>query len=300
MSQSQAAGSIAGIWRFPVKSMKGERVCATDVTQRGMVGDRANALIDKETGKVVSAKSVRHFPDLFGYQAAYVESPQAGQELPAVRISLPDGSTVDSSADNVDRVLSDSLGRDVTLAHSAPDDFTIDMYHPDIEDADPRGRRNSTVEQKLGSAFFDEAGMDSPVARESFFDLFPVTVLTTSTLDELRRLQPKADFDERRFRMNLIIDANTGGFIENDWIEREVVIGDSVRLVVTMPDPRCIMTTLAQDELPRDNEVLRTLVQHNRLPVAGAGAFPCAGVYAVITGPGTVSVGDDVVVADAS
>lgn len=294
MSQGQTVGSLGGIWRFPVKSMKGERVEAADVNQRGLVGDRAHALIDRETGKVVSAKSVRHFPNLFSYQATYASSPQAGQELPAVRISLPDGSTVDGDSEEIDRVLSDSLGRDVTLAHAAPDDFTIDMFHPDIEDADPRGHRDSMVEQKLGSAFFDEAGMDSPVAKESFFDLFPMTILTTSTLAELSRLQAGVDFDERRFRMNLIVDSPADGFVENDWIERELAIGDSLRLVVTMPDPRCVMTTLAQDELPRDNEVLRSLVKHNRLPVGDSGAFPCAGVYAVVTTPGNVRVGDDV------
>ena len=118
-------------------------------------------------------------------------------------------------------------------------------------------------------------------------------------LDELRRLQPEADFDERRFRMNLIVDSNADGFIENDWIEREVMIGKSVRIVVTMPDPRCVMTTLAQDELPRDNEVLRTLVKHNRLPIGDSGAFPCAGVYAVVTAPGSVRVGDEVIVSGA-
>lgn len=296
MTNLQNVGAISGIWRFPVKSMKGERIDEADATERGLVGDRAFALIDTESGKVVSAKSVRHFPNLFDYHAAYVEPPQAGQELPAVRITLPDESTVDSSSDDVNRVLSDSLGREVKLAHAAPDDFTIDMYHPDIDDADPRGHQNTMTEQKLGSAFFDDAGMDSPVAKESFFDLFPISVLTTSTLGQLCQHQPEADFDERRFRMNLIVDTEDEGFVENGWFEKELVIGDSVRLVVTMPDPRCVMTTLAQDELPRDTEVLRALVKYNRLPVAGAGAFPCAGVYAVVTAIGTVRVGDEAVI----
>jgi hypothetical protein len=62
-----------------------------------------------------------------------------------------------------------------------------------------------------------------------------------------------------------------------------------------MPDPRCVMTTLAQDDLPADTDVLRALVRHNRLEVAGAGVFPCAGVYAVVTHEGTARVGDPVV-----
>ena len=53
------------------------------------------------------------------------------------------------------------------------------------------------------------------------------------------------------------------------------------------------MTALAQDDLPRDNEILRTLVAHNRLDVAG-GMYPCAGVYAVVETPGTTRAGDSV------
>jgi hypothetical protein len=94
--------------------------------------------------------------------------------------------------------------RDVTLARAAPDDFTVDQYHPDVEDLDPAGYRDTFVEQKLGSAFFAEAGLDSPVPVGSFFDLFPMSVLTTSTLDQLRELRPQSRFDQRRFRMNTI------------------------------------------------------------------------------------------------
>ena len=94
--------------------------------------------------------------------------------------------------------------------------------------------------------------------------------------------------------MNLIVAAEESGFVENDWVDRELTIGDSVRLKVALPDPRCVMTTLAQDDLPRDTNVLRTLVRHNRLQVGDAGQYPCAGVYAVVQGSGAVSIGDHV------
>ena len=180
------------------------------------------------------------------------------------------------------------------MARAAPEDYTIDQYHPDVEDADPAGYRDTVVEQKLGSAFFAEAGVPSPVQVGSFFDLFPVSVLTTSTLDRLSEIQPDISFDERRFRMNVIVGTEEAGFVENDWVGRELAIGDGVRLSVALPDPRCVMTTLAQDELPRDTDVLRTLVQHNRVQVGDAGRFPCAGVYAVVRAPGAVRTGDRV------
>ncbi len=294
MATNAVVGCVAGIRMFPVKSMRGERLEQGEFTERGLVGDRAYALIDADTGKVASAKSVRLFPDLFGCSAVFVEPPQLDGELPPVRITLPDGTSVTSDTSDVDRVLSAFFRRDVTLARAAPDDFTIDQYHPDVEDADPAGHRDSVVEQKLGSAFFAQAGLPSPVPVGSFFDLFPVSVLTTSTLDQLTKLGPGSSFDERRFRMNVIVGTKEAGFVENNWIGRELAIGDAVRLNIALPDPRCVMTTLAQDELPRDTEVLRTLVRHNRIQVGDAGLFPCVGVYAVVQAPGTLRTGDSV------
>src|ERR687898_1727085 len=294
MMTNGAVGAVAGLWRFPVKSMRGELLEQAEFTERGLVGDRAYALIDADTGKVVSAKSVRLFPGLFGCRAAFVEPPRLGGELPPVRIALPDGTSVSSDSSDVDSVISAYFRREVTLARAAPDDFTIDQYHPDIEDVDPAGYRDTFVEQKLGSAFFAEAGLPSPLPAGSFMDLFPVSVLTTSTLEQLSELRPQSRFDQRRVPVKVIVDTQEGGVVENDWIGLKLPIGEAVRLGVALPDPRCVMTTLAQEDLPKDTEVLRTLTRHNRVQVGGAGLFPCAGVYAVVEAPGTMRVDDRV------
>jgi uncharacterized protein len=294
LATSKLVGSVTGLWRFPVKSMRGEQLEQAEVTERGLLGDRAYALIDADTGKVVSAKSVRLFPDLFGCQASFVEPPRSGRELPPARITLPNGTSVRSDSGDVDRVLSACFKRDVTLARAAPEGFTIDQYHPDVEDLDPAGHRDTVVEQKLGAAFFAEAGLASPVPVGSFFDLFPVSVLTTSTLDQLNGLRPQSRFDQRRFRMNVIVRTTEPGFLENDWMGHALGMGPTVLLNVVLPDPRCVMTTLAQDDLPKDTDILRTLTRHNRIRVGDAGLFPCAGVYAVVATPGMVRAGDGV------
>jgi hypothetical protein len=290
---SEAGGAIVGLWRFPVKSMAGEKLAAAEVTEGGLVGDRAYALIDAQTGKVLSAKTPGLGPDLLGCEAAFVEPPRAGAEVPPVRITLPGSGSVTSDASDVDANLSGFLARGVRLALAAPEDFTIDQYHPDIEGLDPEGHRDTVTESKLGSAFFAEAGLPSAVPVGSFFDLFPVSVLTTSTLSQLKELRSESRFDERRFRMNVIIDTRESGFVENDWIGRGLIIGEGIRLRIAIPDPRCVMTTLAQGDLPKDTEILRTLARNNRIDVAGS-LYPCAGVYATVESPGTMRKGDPV------
>ena len=294
MAISEVVGSIAGLWRFPVKSMTGERLQEVEVTERGVLGDRAYALIDQDTGRVVSAKSVKLFPGLFDCKAAFVEQPRRNGNMPAVQITLPDGTSVRSDSGDVDRVVSAYFKRNVRLGRVAPDNFTVDQYHPDVEGADPGGNRDKVVDLPLGSALSAAIGMESPVPVGSFLDFFPMSVLTTSTLARLNELQPQSRFDERRFRMNVIVETERPGFIENDWVGHELALGDTARLNVALPDPRCVMTTLAQGDLPKDTDVLRALVRHNKLQVGNLGQFPCAGVYAVVGMGGTVRTGDRV------
>ena len=120
MTTGTTVGAVAGIWMFPVKSMKGTRLQQGEFTERGLLGDRTYALIDVETGKVASAKSVRMFPDLFQCKATFAEPPELERELPPVQISLPGGTTVTSDSPDVDQVLSAFFGRDVTLARADP------------------------------------------------------------------------------------------------------------------------------------------------------------------------------------
>ena len=123
----------------------------------------------------------------------------------------------------------------------------------------------------------------------TFFDLGPVHLLTTATLDRLRKLVPEARFEAKRFRPNLVIEPgeDAEGFVEDEWIGRTLAIGDEVRLAVTGPTARCVMTTLAQGDLPKDPSVLRAAVKNNEGNV---------GVYATVVRSGRVRRGDVVVV----
>jgi uncharacterized protein YcbX len=293
MNTGEPVGTVRAVWRFPVKSMLGEELDASDLDEGGIVGDRAYAIRDTQTGKVASAKHPKLWPNLLACRAAFVAPPHQGDELPQVRIELGDGSAVLSDAPDVDAVLSRFFGRDVELARAAENGYTIDQYHPDEEDYDPDGHRDEVVDVQLGAAFFNQRGLPSAVSEGSFFDLFPLSVLTTSSLDQLGQLAPGSRFDARRFRMNVIVDTPAPGFVENDWPGRTVAIGDDVQLGVAIPDPRCVMPSLAQEDLPRDPQILKALARHNRIDVAGS-LYPCAGVYAVAQTGGTIRTGDSV------
>src|SRR5947209_1061270 len=107
--------TVVSFWRYPVKSMMGEELNAADITERGVLGDRAYALVDRSDGKVASAKNPRKWPRLFDFRAAFVDGPRSGAPLPPVRLTLPDGSILTSTQTDLNPILSETLNRDVTF-----------------------------------------------------------------------------------------------------------------------------------------------------------------------------------------
>ncbi len=230
-------GSIVSLWRYPVKSMLGEELNAAEVTNRGLLGDRAYALVDSADGKVASAKNPRKWPQLFDCRAALAGVPRAGMKVPPVRITLPGGEIVDSEQPDLNQIFSKALGREVKLS-ALPDvpTATAEEYWPDIEGLDHR----DTV-------------TDFGLPEGTFFDCALVHLLTTATLDRLRELYPQGRFEVRRFRPNMVVEIASGDrdFVENAWIGQTLAVGDAVRLSISGPCPRCVMTTLPQSDLPK-------------------------------------------------
>jgi uncharacterized protein YcbX len=267
---SVGLSSVVALWRYPVKSMMGEELNAADLTQRGLLGDRAYALVDRSTGKVVSAKNPRKWSKLFDFRAAFIEAPRSGQKIPPVRITLPNGTIATTEQGDLEQALSDVLGREVTLATTAPETPSLEEYWPDL---DGLAHRETVTDESMPAG--------------TFFDLAVIHVLTTATIDRLRELYPQGRFEVRRFRPNIVVEPDSGakGFVENDWIGHTLALGDEVRLSITGPCPRCVMTTLPQGDLPRDPGILRTAAQHNQVNV---------GVYANVVRGGTIRRGDPV------
>jgi len=270
-------GSVVALWRYPVKSMMGEELNAAEVTERGLVGDRQFAVVDASTGKVAGAKNPRRWGNFFAFQAAYVQPPKRGSKLPAVRLTLPDGTVVTSEQPDLAQVLTKALGREVAFVEAQHNGESsgvqAEEYWPDMEGLEYR----DTV-------------TDFELPAGTFFDLAVIHVLTTATIDRLRALYPDGRFEVRRFRPNIVVatEPDAQGFVENDWIGKTIAIGDEVRLRITGPCPRCVMTTLPQGDLPKDAGILRTAAQHNQANV---------GVYADVIAGGTTRRGDPVTLA---
>jgi uncharacterized protein YcbX len=282
-SKQKVLGAVVSLWRYPVKSMMGEELNATEVNTGGLLGDRAYALVDGSDGKVASAKNPRKWPQLFDFRAALADAPTAGVKVPPVHITLPDGTIVNSEQPDLHQILSKVFGREVTLhatvqghqgaIESASADLrtaTAEEYWPDIDGLDHR----DTV-------------TDFALPEGTFFDCAFVHLLSTATLDRLRALYPQGRFEVRRFRPNIVVETanDEKDFVENAWIGQTLTIGDAVRLSVTGPCPRCVMTTLPQGDLPKDAGILRAAAQHNRTNV---------GVYASVLQGGKVRRGDSV------
>jgi MOSC domain-containing protein len=123
----------------------------------------------------------------------------------------------------------------------------------------------------------------------TFFEIGAVYVLGSGSVDHLRELQGgTALIDRRRFRPNLYIDTGPSAdrFVEDEWVGGALAVGRALVLDEFQPTLWCVTSTLAQEELPRDHSVLRTTARHHK---------GCLGVYASVRSPGTVRVGDPVV-----
>ncbi len=266
---------VASLLRYPVKSMLGETVTSLFVDEGGAEGDRRLALVDAATGHVASAKNARLWRGLLKCTA----NADAGR----VSIGLPDGTQVAADDPGVDDLLSRMTGRTVRLVRQRPEGATLERPDPegllefglDAEDADVGGRILEIAQATPGDSFTDEA---------------PLHAITTATLKHI-------GVEALRYRPNLVIATPPGypPYAENDWVGREVAVGEA-RLRVLTATSRCVVPTLEHGPLPRASHALRTPASENRWDTGGHGPQPCAGAYLEVLAAGVVSVGDRVTV----
>ena len=276
-----ANASILNIYRYPVKSMMGERLSEADIGEAGIPGDRSWAVRDEKRGGIRGGKKI---PQLMTLAA------KSGATAPL--ITTPDGDSASASSNDINEWLSDKLNHPVTLWPLLPAD-QLDHYRrgaPDTED----------FEQELRAVFGrlpeeplpDLTGFEELLEFESppgtYFDAFPISIMSQQSLATMNQLEGESRFDVRRFRPNLLVDipGTDHPFPEQAWVGKTLSIG-SVKLKIEMTCPRCSMTTHGFDDLPRDTEVMRKLVNHSDGNL---------GIYASVQSPGKISLEDHIVI----
>ncbi len=277
--------TISNLYRYPVKSMAGEAVQHSQLHERGMPGDRVWAVKDEERGGIRGGK---RFPELLRCRASFSEEPDQQHPSPPVQILCPDGTQVASTATNVNEVLSGVLGSAVSLWPLLPAD-QLDHYRRGASDmaGDPEAYLREVFARTPNEALPDLSAFppelfeyESPPG--TYFDAYPLLLLSSSTLRTLTEAAPQSQFDQRRFRANILFDTEESGFVEDQWAGKRARIG-SAELQLELACPRCVMTTHGFDDLAKDPKIMRTLVKQNN---------GNAGLYASVVKPGTISVGD--------
>jgi uncharacterized protein len=270
-------GVVQDLFRYPVKSMLGEQLREVDIDGQGVIGDRAYALREV-SGRIVTAKK---WANMFEFYARYDAPPQPGALAP-LRITLPDGRILYAQDPDASAVLSAVLGRTVVLARAQDDQHNQAEIDPTTVFGDVPVE---TVKPGLTAATLPET---FALPSGTFFDSASIHVLASGTLSHLHTLIGEdAQLDPRRFRPNIVVETARGveGFLEDGWLEGTLEVGGSVRIVRLRSALRCVMTTHRQGDLVRDLRILRTAAHHHHNEV---------GVFGAIGAPGTVRVGDPV------
>lgn len=274
----KVVGSVAELWRYPVKSMRGGTVSQLLITDRGSVGDRAWALRDPINGRIASAK---RFPQLLEFRATYEVEPTMTTSG-RVRIEAPDGQSVYADDPAASELISSLLGRRLRLENQPRVDEKTGIDRRTVfGDVPVSEMKPGWTPETMPDYFQLKTG--------TFFEIGAVYLLGSGSVGHLRELQGgTALIDRRRFRPNIYIDTGpaTDRFVEDEWIGGILEVGGTVVLDEFQPTLWCVTSTLAQEELPRDRSVLRTTAQYHS---------GCLGVYASVRHPGLVRVGHQVV-----
>jgi uncharacterized protein YcbX len=274
---------ISQVWLYPVKSMAGQRVDTAEAGAMGLAGDRAWATRDEVRGGIRGAKKIA---GLMRLAAAWDDGPGS-----RVTITLPDGSTTTTDAPDRDAVLSAALGHEVTLWPLRPAD-DLDHYRRGAPDSDDLLEELRSIFGRDPDEPLPDLSVFPPEIVEfesppgTYVDAFPLLVMSTSALRSLAEALPDSAVDVRRFRPNVVLDTgHAPGHPEKGWVGRTLRVGE-VELEVVAPCPRCVMVTREVDaSLPADRAVLRHVVRDLGQEV---------GVYATVSRPGRIAVGDPV------
>lgn len=267
--------------------MAGEHLHEVELGAGGLPGDRAWAVRDEVRGGIRGAKKL---PALLELVARYPRPPAATGSS-AAEITLPDGSTLGTGDADAAERLSKAIDHPVTLWPLLPA-TALDHYRRGMPTHEDLEQELRSIFGRLPDEPLPDLSIFPPEILEfesppgTYFDAFPLLILSLRSLHSMQEKAPDSVFDPRRFRPNLLISdtATNDPFPEQAWRGRRLAIGDAV-LRVTVECPRCVVTTRGFRDLPKDPGVMRALVRET------GGNL---GVYATVETPGALRAGDPI------
>ena len=282
-----ALGKIDSIFRYPVKSMMGEKIEETQVTSNGVLGDRVWAVRDEVRGGIRGAKKI---PQLMQLSAASVSEPKEQGSEPAA-VTLADGKVIRTDDKNINVRLSQALNHEVTIWPIMPKE-QLDHYRrgaPDSDDLETELRQvfgRTPGEPLPDLSIFPPEILEYESPPGTYFDAFPLLILSKKSLEAMNQRQPASRFDQKRFRPNLLIEDfdSVDDFPEQAWEGFRLKVGSAV-LKAEVVCPRCVVTTHGFEKLPKDPSIMRGLVKENNGNL---------GLYASVEKPGKISEGDTI------
>jgi uncharacterized protein len=255
-------GQVESLWRYPVKSMRGEPLRHAYIGYAGVYGDRLYAFHSTTARPALPYLTGRVLEEMLLYQPRF-RHPDKAAHPPnlAEAHSLPPGAAP---------------------VYASPADLVVDVETPG---GDVLAIDSPALADRL-CAGGDAAGTLTLLRSDrAMTDCRPVSLISTQTIAALGSETGMA-LDQRRFRANIYIDlAGTAGFAEQSLLGRSLQIGTRAVVSVVERDPRCKMITLDPDTAQASPEVLRTVAR------AHDGK---AGVYAAVLVDGTVRPGDEI------
>ena len=288
----QSVGRVSQLWRYPVKSMAGEQLSTAQIDGYGVAGDRGWAVREVEADVT---RNAREMPTLLQFAASYAEDPSFSQRSPAVTITTPENAEVRSADADRDERLSGILGRAVMLTPLHPaDDLAWYARGQMPEGVDPMAALRQLMGMEEGDPLPDFSGI--PEALQSFstppgtyFDCYPIHIMTTSSLDTLAGVGGGDDVDVRRFRPNVLIDTGDAeGLLEVDWTGKRLRLGEVV-IEMKTTTVRCSVPAHSQRAFGSSRAVGRALIEHTKQHL---------GSYCNVLEGGAVNVGDEVELID--
>ncbi len=262
----KVVGQVESLWRYPVKSMRGEELREAFVGFAGVYGDRLYAFH--------SSAARKGFPFF------------TGREQERMLLHRATYRNADSMAKPPNLAEAEGIPPGATPVYAGSSDLMVDVETPEGQSfaIDDPG-----LISKLREGIRDAHELTLHRSDRAMTDCRPVSLFSTNSA---RRLGEElgTDVDKRRFRANIYLNLESGNaFSEDAFVGHQLRVGDKTVIAVTDQDPRCKMITLDPDTAQAKPELMRLVSESHDGK---------AGVYGAVVTEGTVRQGDEVVLLD--